>query len=176
MLSLHSHEIPPFINTKRHRIFCCFAEDINATQTAALAGVNRSTVKLCFKELRLLICKFLSERRRGKQGNLSLMQAVLAQGGFAVNEAAALPSRPLTSLWSAVSAVSLWASLLSARHSAKLPAQQVWIRQLTAFAKQLPPARLMQAQRSLSSRQYSAGLQTLCRPFTLNPPTASTSL
>jgi len=43
---------------KRSKIFRCFAEDINAPppkKTASSAGVNRSAVKLCFKELRLLI-------------------------------------------------------------------------------------------------------------------------
>jgi len=57
MLDLHSHDIQPIINTKHSRIFRCFAEDINASQTAAVARVNRSTVNLCFKELQLLIAQ-----------------------------------------------------------------------------------------------------------------------
>jgi len=55
MLRLHSHEIQQPISPKRSRKFCCFAEGINATQTASPVDVNRSTVNHCFKELRLLI-------------------------------------------------------------------------------------------------------------------------
>jgi len=55
MLSLHSHEIQQLISIKHSRIFCCFAEDIKASQVATLAGVKRSTMSLCFKELQLLI-------------------------------------------------------------------------------------------------------------------------
>jgi len=56
MLDLHSHEIQPPISIKTQQNFLLLCEYINATQIAALAGV-RSTVKLCFKELQLLIAQ-----------------------------------------------------------------------------------------------------------------------
>jgi|GEM_PF-4737104 len=57
---------------KRNKIFRCFAEDINATKTAALAGINRNTANLYFKEIRCLILRECLAKTAQEAGEFEL--------------------------------------------------------------------------------------------------------
>ena len=70
--------------TKINKIILCFVEDITATATAKIVGVNRNTVNRYFNIIREKYSKKVSKKLKKKLELLNLMNLILGQKEFEV--------------------------------------------------------------------------------------------